>query len=266
MKKVFTWKVIRKWLILSTVFVVGFGVSFVYGTFNPNYFVKSIWQEKLETKHALWAHSLGLHSPSMEYNNRMEFIEQLNKCVDYLNFTTPPNQRIPMNMLTAQAVLESAWGESRFAIKANNLFGIRTFNKETGHMLPIGIKKWPGWGVRIFKTKCDSVKEYMRLLNYHYAYAEFREERTKMLKDSKTLDGKILITKIKAFSTTEDYDKRVLNTMTQIDKILEEKAWSDVGEIEVDENKLKKELGEVNIEVKEKPEIVLPKSKPENNS
>ena len=113
MKKVFTWKVIRKWLILSTVFVVGFGVSFVYGTFNPNYFVKSIWQEKLETKHALWAHSLGLHSPSMEYNNRMEFIEQLNKCVDYLNFTTPPNQRIPMNMLTAQAVLESAWGESR---------------------------------------------------------------------------------------------------------------------------------------------------------
>ena len=251
------WKPIKRWLLISAVFTFGFTASFVYGTFNPNYFIKSMWQEKLETRHALWAHSLGLHSPAMEYSNQIEFIEQLNKCVDYLNFTTPPNQRIPMNMLTAQAVLESAWGNSRFALEANNLFGIRVFNKDKEHMLPIGVTKWPGWGVRVFKTKCDSVKEYMRLLNYHYAYAEFREARTAMLKDSKTLDGRILITKIKAFSTTEDYDQRVLNTMKKVDKLLDDKAWN---QISADEEKLSKELGE------KIDKSIIPKSKPENNS
>ena len=34
-------------------------------------------------------------------------------------------------------------------------------------MIPLGVKKWRGWGVRIFATKCSSVKEYMRILNEH---------------------------------------------------------------------------------------------------
>ena len=33
-----------------------------------------------------------------------------------------------------------------------------------------------GWGVRIFASKCDSVKEYIRLLNEHPAYKEFRKK------------------------------------------------------------------------------------------
>ena len=35
-------------------------------------------------------------------------------------------------MLVGQAVLESGWGMSRFAKRANNLFGIRVF-KSTHH-------------------------------------------------------------------------------------------------------------------------------------
>ena len=30
-------------------------------------------------------------------------------------------------MIIGQAALESGWGKSRFAVKGNNLFGIRTF-------------------------------------------------------------------------------------------------------------------------------------------
>ena len=44
-------------------------------------------------------------------------------------------------------------------------------------MIPHGIKKWPGWGVKIFGSKCDSVKEYIRILNNHPAYEEFRTAR-----------------------------------------------------------------------------------------
>ena len=38
------------------------------------------------------------------------------------------------------------------------------------------IKKWQGWGVRIFASKCDSVKEYVRLLNEHPAYTKNLEK------------------------------------------------------------------------------------------
>ena len=123
-------------------------------------------------------------------------------------------------MLVAQAALESAWGKSRFAVKANNLFGIRVFKKETPHLLPLGVDKWPGWGVRIFETKCDSVKEYLRILNTHPAYIDFRELRNQMLKANKPLDAKKLIKTLKSFSTTEDYDMRVINMMKKINKAL----------------------------------------------
>ena len=123
-------------------------------------------------------------------------------------------------MVTAQAALESAWGQSRFAVKANNLFGIRVFKSTKPHLLPQGVEKWPGWGVRIFETKCNSVKEYIRLLNEHPAYKEFRELRAKLLKDGELLDAKALVRTLDKFSTTEDYDERVINIMSKVEKVL----------------------------------------------
>ena len=80
-------------------------------------------------------------------------------------------------MIIGQAALESGWGTSRFAIKANNLFGIRTWTESTPHLLPQGIEKWPGWGVRAFASKCDSVKDYVRIINEVWAYEGLREVR-----------------------------------------------------------------------------------------
>ena len=195
---------IKKWTIITVIGAMAIAGAFAYGTFKPNYIIKKNMKETLELEHAKWANSLGLHSPDMNYTNGVEFIGELNKCVDYLNFTTPPHERVPLEMLVAQAALESAWGKSRFAVKANNLFGIRVFKKETPHLLPLGVDKWPGWGVRIFETKCDSVKEYLRILNTHPAYIDFRELRNQMLKANKPLD----------------YDMRVINMMKKINKAL----------------------------------------------
>lgn len=211
---------IKKWTIITVIGAMAMAGAFAYGTFKPNYIIKKNMKETLELEHAKWANSLGLHSPDMNYTNGVEFIGELNKCVDYLNFTTPPHERVPLEMLVAQAALESAWGKSRFAVKANNLFGIRVFKKETPHLLPLGVDKWPGWGVRIFETKCDSVKEYLRILNTHPAYIDFRELRNQMLKANKPLDAKKLIKTLKSFSTTEDYDMRVINMMKKINKAL----------------------------------------------
>jgi uncharacterized FlgJ-related protein len=211
---------IKKWTIITVIGAMAIAGAFAYGTFKPNYIIKKNMKETLELEHAKWANSLGLHSPDMNYTNGVEFIGELNKCVDYLNFTTPPHERVPLEMLVAQAALESARGKSRFAVKANNLFGIRVFKKETPHLLPLGVDKWPGWGVRIFETKCDSVKEYLRILNTHPAYIDFRELRNQMLKANKPLDAKKLIKTLKSFSTTEDYDMRVINMMKKINKAL----------------------------------------------
>ena len=89
------------------------------------------------------------------------------------------------------------------------------------HMLPMGIDKWPGWGVRVFKSKCGCVKEYIRILNEHPAYKEFRELRTNMLKENKPLDATVLIKTLDKFSTTEDYDKRVIRMIKKIRELEE---------------------------------------------
>ena len=195
------------------------GIVYGAGTFYPNPLAKKWANEQLRQEHTIWAQNLGLVSKEMRYKNKKEFVKELGYCVDYLNFTTPVDKRVPIEMLVGQAVLESGWGMSRFAKEANNLFGIRVFKSTAPHLLPLGIEKWQGWGVRVFETKCDSVKEYIRLLNEHPAYEDFRKMRAKMWAKNQKLDSKKLIKTLTAFSTTTDYAERVINMMSKIEKV-----------------------------------------------
>tara|TARA_B100000902_G_scaffold386389_1_gene428995 strand:+ start:422 stop:1162 length:741 start_codon:yes stop_codon:yes gene_type:complete len=229
---------------VSTIVLITFGI----GTFYPNPFATKDLVNSIETKHTIWAKDLGLYPPDFHYKTSKEFIRELNYCVDYLNFQTPVHDRVPIDMLVGQAVLESAWGMSRFAKEANNLFGIRVFDKKHPHLLPEGLTKWPGWGVRVFPTKCDSVKEYIRLLNEHPAYEDFRKMRIKMIKNGEKLDATKLIKTLKAFSTTEDYATRVIKIISKVHKVQSENEVEQKDEVVTDENK------------------ILPKTKPENNS
>ena len=196
---------------------------FASGTFYPNPISTKWVNEQLRQEHTIWAQNLGLVSKEMKYKTNNEFIKELGYCVDYLNFTTPVDKRVPIEMLVGQAVLESGWGKSRFAKEANNLFGIRVFKSTAKHLLPEGMNEWPGWGVRVFDTKCDSVKEYIRLLNEHPAYEDFRTLRAKMWAKNQKLDSVKLIKTLKAFSTTTDYAERVINMMNKIEKVQSEK-------------------------------------------
>ena len=213
-KKVYWW--FKATLLVVAISTITYGI----GTFMPNPIAVKQATEEVRIEHAEWAEKLGLNEPSFEYTNSKEFIIELNKCVDFLNYHTPPSKRVPIQMVTAQAALESAWGKSRFAVEANNLFGIRVFKSTKKHLLPQGVDKWPGWGVRVFETKCNSVKEYIRLLNEHPAYKEFRELRAKLLQDGELLDAKALVKTLDKFSTTEDYDQRVINIMGKVEKVL----------------------------------------------
>ena len=115
--------------------------------------------------------SYGLYEPKIDTTDKDTFVLTLNQCVDYIYSELPQSQHIPKQMLIAQAALETGWGSSRFANEGNNLFGIRTFDKDSEWLLPItwDQNKWIGWGVKVYESKCDSVKDYVRILNTVFA-------------------------------------------------------------------------------------------------
>ena len=112
-------------------------------------------------------------------NGKDEFVMSLSQCIDHIYQDVPIEKQIPKTLIIAQAALETGWGVSRFANEGNNLFGIRTFNKDDEWLLPItwNQNKWIGWGVKVYETKCDSVKDYVRIINEVWAYEELREVR-----------------------------------------------------------------------------------------
>ena len=118
--------------------------------------------------------------PVINTSNKDTFVQTLNACVNYIYSELPVEQHIPKEILIAQAALETGWGSSRFANEGNNLFGIRTFNKDSEWLLPItwDQDKWIGWGVKVYQSKCQSVKDYVRIINTVFAYEKFRELRS----------------------------------------------------------------------------------------
>ena len=115
-------------------------------------------------------------NPEMGYTNNEEFIEYVKACTLHLNSMEDEVNRVPVDLVVAQAVHESEWGRSRFAVEGNNLMGIRTFDSTDNQMKPINLPN-SSWGLRIFETKCESISYYIDLLNNSHHYNEFREER-----------------------------------------------------------------------------------------
>ena len=115
------------------------------------------------------------NQPPIFTKSKSIFVYSLDSCITHLYKTLPIEKRIPKELVIAQALVETSWGTSRFANEANNLFGIRTWNQDENHIL--ATTEWTGWGVKAFNTKCDSVADYIRIINEVYAYAEFREMR-----------------------------------------------------------------------------------------
>ena len=214
-----TWKN-RLLLLLHTsiVIVVAYGV----GTFIPNEYAKDKIVNNVEFYYQKWAIDMGLNEPSFEYSNDATFVRAMYKCIDFVNFTTPKEKRIPYEMITGMASLETGYGTSRFAKQANNLFGIRTYNQNIPHVLIESRKKWAGWGVRKFETKCQSVKYLVNLLNNHHAYTDFRNKRQKMLDKEQNLETEVLLrTLTDIFHTTPDYTERVLRQIPRIRRFMQ---------------------------------------------
>lgn len=92
---------------------------------------------------------------------------------------------VPPRLAIAQAVQESGWGTSRFAQAGNALFGQHA---------PVGANAMQASGnagvaLKAFDTIQASVRDYMRNLNRHRAYREFRAARAGMRVSKRPLDA-----------------------------------------------------------------------------
>jgi Bax protein len=83
---------------------------------------------------------------------------------------------IPVSLAVAQAILESGWGTSRFAVDGNALFGQWTWDAASG-IVPAARAPGKSHRVRAFHKLADSAKAYVFNLNTHPAYRSFRQAR-----------------------------------------------------------------------------------------
>ena len=122
--------------------------------------------------------------PEIDTSTNEKFVKSLNGCINYLYQSIEPEHQIPNELIIAQAVIETGWGKSRFANEGNNLFGIRTWDIDEPHLLPVPWTKWPGWGVKAYSSKCESVVDYLHILNNVHAFKELREARASGVNDA----------------------------------------------------------------------------------
>ena len=205
-------KYIKRFVYFSL--LVGFIIiaTYIAGTFHPNDHVITKIEDEFHRKEMRIIEELGLKEPEFEFTDKISFINATSNCVAYLNWTTDKEKRVPISIVIAMAGIESAWGQSRFAREGNALFGVRTWDLDnTPHMKALGNPD-ASWGVKKYKTKCQSVKDMIRILNTHPAYEKFRQYRAEQLEDGEW-DYSELLSGMTAWSTNKNYQKIILSTI-----------------------------------------------------
>ncbi|GEM_PF-494972 len=95
---------------------------------------------------------------------------------------------IPPELALVQAALESAWGTSYFARKANNIFGQWCFTPGCG-IIPKRRPKGDTHEVAVFESVSLSVRYYLQFLNSHPLFSKLRKERFKNRKNDESPDA-----------------------------------------------------------------------------
>ena len=147
--------------------------------------------------------------PDFEHTNNQQFIDNVVQCVEYIEHNTTDIYPVNLELLLAQAALESGWGNSRFARVGKNLFGIRTYDLQEPHMLPSNNPK--KWGVKVYSHECDSVLNYMQILNNGGAYKKYRE-----LRENGIDDPYILVETLDAYAADKHYFSKIKSILTKI--------------------------------------------------
>lgn len=124
---------------------------------------------------------------------------------------------VPESLLLIQAAKESGWGRSRFAREGNTLFGERCFEEGCG-IVPGARREDAGHEVASFPTVYASVGSYIRNLNTHPEYGEFRRARQQLRENGEKLSGVVLAEHLGRYSERGDvYVQEIVSMIRQND-------------------------------------------------
>lgn len=121
--------------------------------------------------------------------------------------------KLPTSLVLAQAANESAWGTSRFARQANNLFGQWCFSEGCG-LVPSRRPDDASHEVRAFPTVSDAVRAYFHNLNTNETYDYLRRLRSDMRRRDEPMNSLVL-----AYGLT-GYSARGLAYVTELQSII----------------------------------------------
>jgi len=136
-----------------------------------------------------------------DYQER--FVNTIKACLKAHNSVS--ETFIPESLVIAQGVIESNWGRSRFATEGNALFGIRTYNLDIPHMKPLN-NLHANFGVKIYESDCDSVSDYIILLETSHHYEGLRQTLTY---ENHTM--KDIVYSLKVYSENSEYPQLLLS-------------------------------------------------------
>ena len=130
---------------------------------------------------------------------------------------------IPVSIALAQAAIESGWGTSRFVSEGNALFGQWSWFKGSG-IIPKKRDADETYEIKSFENLRQSVAAYMKNLNSHNNYSEFRVIRNNYRINNSEINSINLIKYLSNYAENTDYSKileRIIkkNNLQEFDQV-----------------------------------------------
>ncbi len=143
---------------------------------------------------------------------------------------------IPASMAMAQAANESAWGTSRFATYANNLFGQWCFKSGCG-LIPQQRPEGATYEVKVFSTPSEAVGQYMLNINRNKSYQQVRDVRKKYRAKEAVISGYSVVEGLENYSARGHAYIEELRSMIRFNKLSQwdnpKATYSEISKIAV---------------------------------
>lgn len=152
--------------------------------------------------------SLSSYNFDFKYSNKDEFVKGITECTVHFNSAIPPQYRAVVVISVAQAILESNWGESRFAKLGNNFYGMIQTDKTEPHIKALNSDTL----LKKYGRKCESVADYITLLNIGRDFVEYRNVRDKETV-TREVDLDEIINTLHTFAVDKEYTKKIKKTV-----------------------------------------------------
>ena len=144
-------------------------------------------------------------------DDRDHFVQGIAECTVKYNAFLPEHERAVVVLSIAQSILESDWGESRFAREANNFYGIIQTDRTEPHIKSLRSKTL----LKIYDNKCESVGDYIELLNNSEYFQEYRNIRMKQVITGE-VDIFTVIKSLDSYATDPKYTGKVKDVVNSL--------------------------------------------------